>query len=345
MINIRIRLLVLCLLSVLVLGLGLGVAQAAQAGKPKVGFILATLQEERYQKDRRFFEEAVRKLGGEMVFASCNNSEQTQAAMVDNLISQGVRALVIQAVNGDTAGGFAKQAKADGVPVVAYDRLIKNAPIDAFVTEDAERVGEIQAEAAMKHLGGKGKLVVLMGQAGDPNAEARTSGIFKVLKKFPQAKVVAKAYHDAWSPERALKTTENALTQNHNDVQAILANNSGMARGALQALQEQKLLGKVFVAGADADLANVRDIVAGKQQFEVYISIQDMAELAAKTAMALAQKQDFKFQGLTDNGAVKVKTINTPVLGVDRASVEERVIRTGFHSRESVFGSVFGKSN
>jgi D-xylose transport system substrate-binding protein len=313
-------------------------APKKDASKPKIGFILATLQEERYQKDRKFFEDAVRKGGGEVVFASCNNSEQSQAAQVDNLLSQGAKALVIQAVNGDTAAAFVKQANHDGVPVVAYDRLIKNAPIAAFVTEDAERVGEIQAEAAMRHTGGKGKVVVLMGQAGDPNAEARTGGIFRVLKKHPEAKVVAKQYHDAWSPERALKTTENALTQNKNDIQVVIANNSGMARGALQALAEQKLVGKVFVAGADADLPNIQDIVAGKQQFEVYISIQDMAELAARTALALARKEEIRFDTLTDNGAGQVKTIYTPVLGVDRTNVDQRVIATGFHSRKAVYG-------
>lgn len=321
----------------LVAGLWGGQVSAAQK-RPKIGFVLATLQEERYQKDRKFFEQAVSKLGGEVVFASCNNSEQTQAAMVENLLSQGVKVLVLQAVNGDSAAGMVKQARADGVSVVAYDRLIKGAPLDAFVTEDAERVGELQAEAAMKFTGGKGNVVILMGQAGDPNAEARTAGIFRVLKRHPAAKVVAKQYHDAWSPERALKTTENALTQNHNNVQAILANNSGMARGAVQALQEQKLAGKVFVAGADADLPNLRDIVAGKQQFEVYISIRHMADLAARAAMELAQGKPPTYDVLTENGAGKVKTLNTPVFGVDRSNLEERVISTGFQTKEAVFG-------
>src|SRR3954462_8052354 len=87
----------------------------ALAGGPKIGFILSTMQEERYQRDKAVFEETVKKLGGQVVFASCNNSEQTQAAEVDNLLSQGVKAIVIQPVNGDTASAFVKQAKQDGV--------------------------------------------------------------------------------------------------------------------------------------------------------------------------------------------------------------------------------------
>ncbi|MBI4924348.1 MAG: substrate-binding domain-containing protein [Bdellovibrio sp.] len=305
---------------------------------PKIGFILSTMQEERYQRDKRVFEETVKKLGGEVVFASCNNSEQTQAAEVDNLLSQGVQVLVIQPVNGDTASAFVKQAKEDGVAVVDYDRLIKNVPIDAYVTEDSNRVGELQAEAAARFTKGKGNYVILMGQAGHSVAEARTAGVLKVLKNYPEIKIVVKQYHQGWSPNLAMQTTENALTQHKNNIQAVLANNSGMAHGAVQALEEQKLTNKVFIAGADADLAAIRDIVVGKQQFEVFISIHDMAQKAAETAMAIAQKKQFHFDSEVFNGHSKIKTINTPVFAVDKEQIESRIIKTGFHTREAVYG-------
>lgn len=316
-------------------------ATFGKTGKgPKIGFVLSTMQEERYQRDKRVFEETVKKMGGQVVFASCNNSEQTQAAQVDNLLSQGIDVLVIQPVNGDTATAFVKQAKEDGVAVVGYDRLIKNASIDAYITEDSFKVGQLQAEAAVKFTKGRGNYVILMGQAGHSVAEARTKGVMSVLEKNPEVKVVVKQYHPGWSPNLAMQTTENALTQNKNKVDAILANNSGMAHGAIQALEEQELTGKVFVAGADADLASIRDVVNGKQQFEVFISINDMARRAAETAMALAQKKNFTFESMIDNGAGKVKTVNTPVYAVDKALVEERIIKTGFHSKEAIYGKV-----
>jgi D-xylose transport system substrate-binding protein len=308
------------------------------AAAPKIGFILSTMQEERYQRDKKVFEETVQKLGGQVVFASCNNNEQTQSAQVDNLLSQGVKVLVIQPVNGDTASAFVKQAKQDGVAIVDYDRLIKNAPIDAYITEDSIKVGELQAEAAVKATGGKGNYVLLMGQAGHSVAEDRTKGIMNVLAKHPGIKVVAKQYHNGWSPSLAMQTAENALTQNKNNVQAILANNSGMAHGAVQAVEEQKLTGKVFVAGADADLAAIRDIVAGKQQFEVFISINDMARRAGEVAMALAKREDFKFDSQVENGAGQVKTVNTPVFPVDKSQIEPRIIATGFHTKTAVYG-------
>ncbi len=312
-------------------------AVPAQAKAPRVGFILSTMQEERYQRDKRIFEETAKKLGAEVLFASCNNSEQTQAAEVDNLLSKGVDVLVIQSVNGDTASSFVKQAKRDQVKVVAYDRLIKNSDIDAYITEDSMKVGALQAEAALKATKGKGNYVILMGQAGHSVAEARTAGVMSVLSKAPGVKIVLKQYHAGWSPKLAMETTENVLTQHKNDIQAIIANNSGMAHGAVQALEEQKLAGKVFVAGADADLAAIQNIVAGKQQFEVQISIEEMARRAAETAVSLAQNKPVKFDGKVNNGLKEIPSVNTQVFAVDASQVEERIVRTGFHPRAAVY--------
>lgn len=322
------------------LGLGaLILAQGALAAGPKIGFILSTMQEERYQRDKAVFENTVKKLGGQVVFASCNNNEQTQAAQVDNLLSQGVKVLVIQPVNGDTAAGLVKQAKDDGVAVVDYDRLIRNAPIDFYVTEDSEKVGQLQAEAAVAFTGGKGNVALLMGQAGHSVAEARTRGVLNVLKKHPGMKIVVQQYHHGWSPNLAMATMENALTKYKNDIQVVIANNSGMAHGAIQAISEQKLSGKVFVAGADADLTAIRDIVSGKQQFEVFISITDMAERAARAAYAIATQQPPAFDALTENGAGKIKTASTPVFPVGKKDIEKQIIATGFHSRAAVYGN------
>jgi D-xylose transport system substrate-binding protein len=317
-------------------------APQAFAKAPKIGFILATMQEERYQKDKKAFLDAVKKAGGTVEFSSSNNSEQTQTAEVENLLSKGIDALVIQAVNGDTAASLVKAANKDGVPVVAYDRLIKNAPIAVYITHDSYKIGQLQAEAAVKATGGKGNYVILMGQAGHSVAETITAGVMDVLKKHPGITVVAKAYHNGWSPELAMKTTENALTKNKNNIAAILANNSGMAHGAVQALDEQKLTGKVFVAGSDADLSTIRNIVAGKMQLEILGPIEEIATKAANTAMALAQKKEFKTDGMIENGQgpdKKIKLINSQVFAIDKSNIDSRIIKAGVHTREAVYGA------
>ncbi len=305
----------------------------------KIGFILDNMNEERYAKDKRFFEEKAKALGAEVVFASANSDVATQMNKVENMLSMGVKALVIQPVDSNASAAMLNMAKKENIPVIAYDRIMFGAPLDLYVTQNSFQVGVLQAEAAVKATNGKGNYVILSGAEGHSVAEAITSGVLSVLAKYPDIKVVGKQYHPGWSTELALKTVENTLTRQNNKVDAILANNSGMAHGAVQAVAEQKLTGKVFIAGADADLASIKDIVVGKQEFEVLKDIQPLAEKAAEAAVALAKGTEVVFDETVDNqSGTPVKVINTPVYPITKDNIEERIIQSGFHERDAVFG-------
>ena len=311
---------------------------AAGAGEIKIGFVLSTLQEERYLKDQKYFQEEAKRLGFTPVMASAENNPQTQAAKVENLLSQGVKAIVIQPVNSQAAANLVKLAHAEKVPVIAYDRLIADAPVDAYVTQDSFQVGVLQGEAAAKATGGKGNYVLLKGAAGHSVANEITRGVMSVLAKHKDIKVVVEKSHENWSPALAMATVENALTQYANKIDAVIANNSGMAQGAVQALAGQGLAGKVFVAGADADLAAIKSIWAGRQAFEVLKDIRPLAETSAQVAWKLA-----KGETLTGtkqkNGAYEIITIATPVYAIDKSNLEARIFKTGFHDRKAVVGN------
>lgn len=304
-----------------------------------IGFILDNLNEERYAKDKKYFEEKANALGAKVIFASANSDVATQMSKVENLLSLGVKALVIQPVDSNASAPMAEAAKKENVPVIAYDRIINGAPIDLYVTQDSFLVGVLQAEAAVKATHEKGNYIILSGQEGHSVAEAITKGALSVLKKYPQIKVVTQQYHAGWSAELALKTVENTLTREHNKVDAILANNSGMAHGAVQAVAEQKLDGKIFVAGADADLAAIKDIVKGKQSFEVLKDIRPLAEAAAAAAVSLATKKEIIVDGRIDNkSGTQVRVINTPVYPIRLEDIETKIIQSGFHDRNAIYG-------
>ena len=309
-----------------------------KASPMKIGFVLSTLQEERYQKDKQYFIDRAAKLGFEPIVVSADNNPQTQAAKVENLLTQGVKALVIQPVNSDAAAALVKEAHEDKVPVVAYDRMINNSPVDFYVTQDSYQVGVLQAAAAAKATHGRGNYVILIGQAGHSVANEITRGVEDTLKKYPGIKVVVKRNHESWSQALAMTTVENALTQYKNKIDAVLANNSGMAQGAVQAVQEQGLSGKVFVAGADADLAAIKSLVAGRQQFEVLKAIAPLAEAAADAAFDLAQGKKPKGRSTLKSGSFSVPMLATPVYPVAKGDIEERIIKTGFHTREEIYG-------
>ncbi len=314
----------------------------AEAKKVKIGFVLATMNEERYVKDRNYFEDAAKAAGADVEFASADDKVEVQTSKVETLLAKKIDVLVIQPVNGEAAGSIVAMAKKDNVPVIAYDRIIKNADIDLYVTQDSFKVGVLQAEAAVAATNGKGNYIILMGEAGHSVADEITRGNLSVLEKNPAIKIVVKQNHPGWSTALALSTVENALTKNHNNIQAILANNDGMALGATKALEEQKLTGKVFVAGADADLTAVKNIVDGKQSMTVLKGIKPLAEAAVAAAVKIAKKEIPVSDSKINNGMKDVLVVSTPVTPITKENVQKEIVDSGFHSADAIYGKKAG---
>lgn len=315
------------------------------SGGVRVGFVLATMQEERYQKDYAAFTGKAAALGVRVEFNDARNDGQIQVQVVQDILTRGVDVMVIQPVNSETASNLVELCHRKGVPVIAYDRVIMNCDLDLYVTQDPYRVGVLQAEAAVQATGGKGRYVLLKGTQGHSVAEEITRGIKETLARYPDVQIVAEQYHPNWAPNEALTTMENVLTREGGKIDAVLCNNSGMARGAVQALRRAGLAGKVFLAGADADLDNVRMVLDGEQSIEVLKPVKPLAEASVEAAHKLAQglpaaevaRQLNGGQEFTCfNGKVQVPTINTEVVLVTRENVEETVIGSGFHPREKL---------
>src|SRR5579863_9200847 len=324
---------------------------AKAADKVKIGFLLKTMQDERYQRDRAAFLAKAKALGAEVIFDSANNDEQTQLAAFENMLSQGAQVVVLQPVNTGTAGSMVASAHKSGVKVVGYDAMLVNGPLDAMVMQDSWAVGKLQAEAMVTWLKArygsvKGNVALIRGQPGDSNANAMSSGVLDVLKANPDLKLVADQSHEGWSPDKAMATTENLLTRLGNKVDAVICNNSGMARGVIAALDAQGLASaeKVFVAGSDADLVNIQFVAQGKQAAEVWKKITPLAESAVETAVTLAQNADknpktlLKVDRVINNGAVDVPTIVTPVVLIDRKNLDNTIVAEGFYTHQQVYG-------
>ena len=310
-----------------------GCAKSPDAGKPRVGFLLSTLQEERYQKDKQYFEAAARRLGLAPFTLSADNDNARQLNEVEDALARGAKVLVIQPTDSAAAGAYVSKAHEHGVPVIAYDRNIKSGAVDYYVAHDSFRVGVLQAEAAVKATGGVGNYVLLDGQSGHSVAMEIARGYYSVLQPLIEAgkvHVVVEKSHDAWSPEQALKTVEDAITKTKGNLAAILANNSGMARGAVQAVQAAKLA-HVFIAGADADAANVEYVCEGKQSVEVLKAIKPLAERAAEVASELVRTG--MVQGAVDG---KTPVAAVAVSLVDPANARALVIDSGFQSATSL---------
>ena len=342
---------ILCGLASLAVPLPALVRPAGAADKVKIGFLLKTMQEERYQRDKAAFLAKAKALGAEVIFDSANNDEQTQLAAFENMLSRGAQAIVLQPVNTGTAGSMVTSAHKGGVKVVGYDAMLVNGPLDAMVMQDSWAVGKLQAEAMIawlkaKHGAVRGNVVLIRGQAGDSNANTMSSGVLEVLKANPELKLIADQSHEGWSPDKAMATTENLLTKSGNKVDAVICNNSGMARGVIAALDAQGLASadKIFVAGSDADLVNIQYVAQGKQAVDIWKKIDPLAETAVEIAVKLATTPDkdpktlFKADRVINNGAVDVPTLVTPVVLVDKNNLDQTIIAEGFYTHKQVYG-------
>lgn len=305
----------------------------------RIGFAMDALKQERWQKDRDLFLARAAELGAEVILQTADGSDEAQMKQVESLLTQGIDVLVIVPHNAEVAGAMVEMAKKQGVPVISYDRLVRNSAPDLYVSFDNERVGELQAQYLFDKQP-TGNYILIGGAPTDNNATLLRKGQLKVLQSAMDSgviKVVTDQWAKEWLAEEALKHTENALTQNNNNVVAVVVSNDGTAGGVIEALKSQGLAGKVLVSGQDAELGALQRIIAGTQTMTVYKPISKLAPAAVEAAIALAKRDKLNITRTVNNGRIDVPSILIEPIPVDKNNIEETVIKDGFQRREDVF--------
>lgn len=311
-------------------------------GSIKIGLSLDSLQLERWQHDRDNFVARARELGAEVFVQSADGIDAVQVRQCENLLTSGIDVLVIVPHNGEVMASVVKTAKSQGVPVVSYDRLIRNSDVDLYISFDNRRIGELQAKYLYDRAS-RGNYILIGGAPTDNNAHLIREGQLAVLQPAIQRgdiKIVADQWAKDWLPSEALRHTENALTQANNDVAAVVASNDSTAGGAVQALQEQGLAGHVLVSGQDADLAAAQRVAAGTQSMTVYKPVAPLAQKAAEAAVALAKGQPVETNGKVNNSFKEVPSLLLAPIVVDRNNLMSTVIRDGFLKKEDVYKNI-----
>ena len=296
------------------------------AKEVKIGMAIDDLRLERWQKDRDIFVNKAESLGAKVFVQSANGNEETQMSQIENMINRGVDVLVIIPYNGQVLSNVIKEAKPEGIKVLAYDRLINNADIDFYISFNNEKVGEMQAQSLVNKVP-QGNYFLMGGSPVDNNAKLFRAG---------QMKVVGDQWVDGWLPENALKIMENALTANNNKIDAVVASNDATAGGAIQALSAQGLAGKVAISGQDADLAGVKRIIAGTQTMTVYKPIADLATTAAEIAVELGNDKQPKADATLNNGLKDVPSRLLTPIEVNKDNIDQTVIKDGFHKKSEL---------
>ncbi len=311
--------------------------------KLKIGFAMDTLKEERWVRDRDAFEAHCKKMDVECVITVADNKADKQANDVDNLLTQGVDALVIAPHDATQAASMVDKAKAKGIPVISYGRLINSDKIDLYISHQVPVIGSKIAEYALEKVP-QGNYVMGYGAGTDNNAVIMKKAQLDVLKPAIDSgkiKIVADNFTPDWKPEEALKMAENALTQNSDNIQAFVVSNDGMAGGVVSALEKKNLAGKVLVTGQDAALDALQRIAQGTQTMTVYKPIIPLASQAVEAAIKLAKKEALTTTPFMNETIKKeIPAILLEVTVVDKNNLMTTVIKDGYAKYEDVYKNV-----
>ena len=255
-----------------------------------VGVSWNNYQEERWAKwDEPAIKAAVEAAGGTYVPADAKSSAETQLTNIENLISQGAQVLIILVQDADAIKPAVDSAISQGIPVIAYDRLIEDERA-LYVTFDNVEVGRMQAREIFK-LVPKGEYAIIKGNNGDANADFLRAGYEEIIGAAVASGDIViggrETYTDNWDPALAQTEMEQFLTASDNKIDAVLSENDGMAGGVIAALAAQGLDGKVPVSGQDGDLAALNRVALGTQSVDVWKDARELGKAAGEAALQL----------------------------------------------------------
>lgn len=305
----------------------------------KVGLLVHAFDNERWESDRDFFVKNVKELGGTVEVKDAENDAAKQLAQAKELLANGVDILVIIPVDQFAAAEIVKAAHEKEVKVISYDRLIKNCKLDYFVSTDNVEIGALQAQY-LTTIKPAGKYAIIGGAISDNNSQQLYLGQRNVLQPLVEKgdiKIVYNEFTNAWAEKEGYEHAKKLLKRVP-DIDAIIAGNDELAMGVVKALSEKGKEGSVLIAGMDANLQNLREIVAGKQTCTVYKPYGKMAATAADLAVKMALGKEFeKTYQTVSNGEVLVPTVFYTGTIVNKENLKLTVISEGYQKEEEVF--------
>lgn len=321
---------------------GGGAGDGDGGGAGTIALLLPESKTTRYESfDRPLFEAKVAELGDyEVLYSNADQDAAKQQQQAESALASGVDVMVLDPVDAAAAVSIVNAASAQGVPVVSYDRLVDGGDLAYYISFDNEKVGELQGTALVEKLEADGKgdgdILMVNGSPTDGNAVLFKSGAHSVIDGSG-LNVVAEFDTPDWSPDKAQEWVAGQLSQYGDKVVAVYAANDGTAGGAIAALKAANIDPLPVVTGQDAELAAIQRIVAGDQYMTIYKAIKAEAELAAETAVALAEGEEV--EGDTEVGGVPSTLLEPVVVTVD--NIMDTVVADEFYTVDEICTSEY----
>lgn len=332
---------------------------APEEEKVIVGLSFSDFATERWKIEDDLMTELLEEKGYEVLSAEANHDVKLQNDQIDNMVTQGAKVIIVIAEDGDAAVTAVENAAAQGVYVIAYDRLIKSPAISAYISFNNVAVGYNQADGVMKALdienwdvaaNGPARVIKMGGSPTDNNAILVRQGQDQILDPLEEAgkiEIVGDQWVDNWDPAKATTLMENMLASVGNDVDAVVASNDGTALGALTAMKAQGLAGVVPISGQDATADGCNSIVKGEQTVTVFKDTRLLSPLAVDLADKLIKGEDpglemYTLAELTldDSLTGEVPCKFLEVVQVTADNVYDVVVLSGFQSYADVYRDI-----
>ncbi|MEP6480951.1 MAG: substrate-binding domain-containing protein [Rhodoglobus sp.] len=315
----RLLVIALAIFGTVATSVGLAGCTVNDNGAPKIALLLPDAKTARYATfDRPYFEQRIAELGNyQVLYSNADGDAAAQQSQAESALASGAKVLVLDPVDSAAAASIVAASNAQGVPVIAYDRLITGGNPAFYVSFDNEKVGSLQGEALIAKLkadDAQGGILMVNGSPTDNNASQFKEGALKSVSKsgFP---LLAEFDTPGWSPEQAQEWVAGQITQFSGRIAAVYAANDGLAGGAIAALRAADVSPLPIVTGQDAELAGIQRIVSGDQYMTVFKPIKDEAGLAAEIAVKLAK--GLPVSGRTTTGGVPTTLFDPVAVTVD----------------------------
>lgn len=293
--------------------------------KIKIGVSLPTQRDERWVRDAQKMKDVAKAEGLDLHMQVCDNDASKQMSQCENLIAAGIDILILAPHDATSAAAIVDDAKAAGLKVISYDRLVLDSDVDLYVSFDNFEVGRLMGDYLIK-LVPKGNYAVFAGAPTDNNAKLYRDGALSMIKPLADKgdiKIVMDQWITDWQPTIAMNLMQNALTANDNKIDAVVAPNDNTAGGIIQALEQVGLAGKVPVTGQDAEETAVQRILKGTQTMTVFKDTKEQATEAIHAAVKMVKGEDPGATSTVNNRKKEVPSILLKPIVVDKSNIDK----------------------
>jgi len=321
--------------SLLLLMVCVSVFSGCRTKTAKVGILIHSYENQRWEKDKNYLVDNLTKQGAEVMLEVAENNQQKQIDQAAEMIKNGAQVLIVVPINQDGAAKIVEMAHDAGVKVIAYDRMINGCKLDYYISANSTQIGELEA-AYLTSLKPQGRYALICGSKYDNNSMRLFLGQINTLQPFMEKgdiQVVYSEFTEDWTPEQGKIHARLALDQSTDTLTAIITGSDAIADGVLQVLKERGLEGKIMVAAQDAELDNIQAIMNGTQTCDVLKPLKEMASITADLAVSLALEKPLTMKFTTEsNGKALVKSILIDAILVHKNNIESTVVASGFHT-------------